>query len=119
MRQAKNCNLSGQVSRGLVNYELLKMGVLLTSQLKDRNIRIGVLPLGEEFLVFLAAIGFIALESIGTSQVQMCQRVQWRQRVVDPWIIDKLPKLYGGLRVHFGREKSLAAQISDRRIAHL
>ena len=46
--------------------------------LQNGDVRVGVLPEGEEVLIRLAALGQIASERIGTGEPELCERVQYR-----------------------------------------
>src|SRR6266478_2980991 len=54
--------------------ELLQLRVLRLGLLKDRNVRVGVLPEREESLVGGAALGSVALHSVGAAQLEVSQR---------------------------------------------
>ncbi len=54
--------------------ELLQLRVLRLGLLKDRNVRVGVLPEREESLVGGAALGSVALHRVGAAQLEVSQR---------------------------------------------
>ena len=76
-RLLRSIILAGYISlkpkpiRNRILKELLQFGVLGLGLLEDGDLRIGIFPDRQEILVRSSAFGGIALESVGTSQLEM------------------------------------------------
>ena len=59
----------------------VQLGVFGLGFFKDRDVGVGVFPLGEEILIGGAGFGVVPLQDVGASQIQASERIErgrWR-----------------------------------------
>src|ERR1700680_3083153 len=91
--------------------ELLQLGVFCLGLLKDRNIRIGVFPEGEEILIRGSGLCRIALQNVGAPELHMRQGSDGFVQHGSPMIEDLL-KLCRSFPATVSRKKGFSAHIN-------